>query len=111
MRALHRVLIYALVTALIEGTSIIVLYSVGYPNNPSATGSLAFFIAYNLVLWFFIGGGSPETAPHGSFMYNPFFQLAAGVIGMFIIVSVIGEAIVWLTQEISKILSDQRKLS
>lgn len=106
MRTLYRALVYAIVTAIIEGPSIIVLYSLGYPNNASARGSLAFLIAYNVVLYFLWGnaiGGPDAAAPKGSWIYNPLFQLAAGAVGMFIIVTVIGETIVWLSQEIRKL--------
>jgi hypothetical protein len=101
---LYRVLVYALVTTIIEVPAIIVLYSLGYPNNPSATASIAWLIALNLFIWFLwssaIGSPPPD---HGSWVYNPLFQLFAGVVCMFIIISVIGEAIVWLNGEISKL--------
>jgi len=105
---LYRLLVYALVTAIIEVPSIIVLYSLGYPNNPHATASVAYLIALNLFIWFLwssaIGGPPPEgTSPSDSLIYNPLFQLFAGVVCMFIIVTVIGEAIVWLNGEISKL--------
>ncbi|MDH5793105.1 MAG: hypothetical protein OEZ18_00890 [Candidatus Bathyarchaeota archaeon] len=108
-RALYRVLVYALVTAIIEVPSIIVLYSLGYPNNPHATTSTAYLIALNLFIWFLFvltmsrpPPGS-DTAPPPAFLFNSLFHLFAGVVCMFIIVTVIGEAIVWLNGEISKL--------
>jgi hypothetical protein len=66
---------------------------------------------YNLELWFFIGGGgSPETAPRGSGNDNPLLQLVGGVVGMFIIVTVIGEVIVWLKREISKAAGEMKRV-
>ena len=107
---LYRLLVYALVTAMIEVPSIIVLYSLGYPNNPYARTSTAYLIAVNLFIWFLwssaIGGPPPEgTSPSDSLILigNPLFQLFAGVVCMFILVTVIGEAIVWLNREISKL--------
>jgi len=64
----------------------------------------------DLELWFFIGGGgSPEAAPHGSWIYNPLFQVTAGVVGMFIIITVIGESLVWLRGEFREILNELRE--
>jgi succinate dehydrogenase hydrophobic anchor subunit len=100
---LYRMLVYALVTAIIEVPSIIVLYSLGYPNNPHATASTAFRIAYNIFFWLLVLGRSYPGADPGSLISNPLFQLFAGVVCMFIIVTLIGEAIVWLNGEISKL--------
>lgn len=105
MRFLYRLLVYALVTAIIEGSSGIALYSSGYPNNRSSMGSLAFPIFFNVVIWMLIGNtiGGPEAgAPPGSWIYNPLFQIMGGIIGMFIIVAVIGEGIVWLSRGMGK---------
>ena len=100
---LYRLLVYALVTAIIEGPSIIVLYSLGYPNNLSARGSIAFHIVYNIEFWFLALGRGYPGADQGSLIYNPLFQVFAGVVAMFIIISVISETIVWLSGEISKL--------
>jgi hypothetical protein len=107
MIELHRTVVYLLTTAIIEGTSFMVLYSSGFPHSAtlSATGSLAFLISYNLFLYFIWANavGGPEAgAPQGSGFYNPLFQLVAGVVGMLIIVAVIGEVTVWLRREIEK---------
>jgi hypothetical protein len=107
MRELHRALVYLVTTALIEGVSFVVLYSSGFPNSAtfSATESLAFLISYNIFLYFIWAnaiGGPEAAAPQGSGFYNLLFQLVAGVVGMLIIVTVIGEAIVWLRREIEK---------
>jgi len=56
MRKLHRALVYLLTTAIIEGTSLTVMYSSGFPNNGTtfATGAVAFLIFFNLayfVIW------------------------------------------------------------
>lgn len=109
MRELHRALVYLLITALIEVPSFIVLYSSGFPNNAalSATGGLALVISYNLFLFFLyvngIGGSDAPTPPGGTLIYNQLFQLVAGVVGMLIIITVIGEVLVWLKQEIEKL--------
>lgn len=100
---LYRMLVYALITAIIEGPAIIVLYSLGYPNVLPA--SLVSLTVLNFFLWFLWSNaiGGPETAaPPGSLIYNPLFQLFAGVVGMFVMVTLMGETIVWLRQEISK---------
>src|SRR5271157_1403183 len=94
MRKLHRALVYLLTTAIIEGTSFFVMYSSissAYSSNwtSSTTGVVAFLTYYNLayfIMW--ING----------FYIIPLFQLAAPVVGMFMIVAVIGEAIVGLRQ-------------
>ena len=107
MKFSHRVLVYALVTAIIEVPSIVVLYS--FPNNLSETGYLAFLIVFNLSIYFLWGiamSGPEVAAPQGSWVY-PLIWLVAGVVGMFIIVAVIGEAIVWLSQEIRKMKGDK----
>jgi hypothetical protein len=107
---LHRLLVYALVTAIIEVPSIIVLYSLGYPDNPYARTSTAYLIAVNLFIWFLVSSAISGPPPEGTspsdlsiLIGNPLFQLFAGVVCMFIIVTVIGEAIVWLNGEISKL--------
>jgi len=109
-RALYRVLVYALVTAIVEGTAYFVLYSLGYPNNPSARWSIAWLIFYNIYIWLALGRSWPG-ADQGSLVYNPLFPLIVGVVGMFIIISVIGETIVWLSGEISKLSREISKLS
>jgi hypothetical protein len=107
MRELHRALVYLLATALIEGPSFIVLYSSGFPNSAtlSGTGGLALLISYNLFLYFIYTnaiGGPEAAAPQGTLIYNQLFQLVAGIVGMLIILTVIGEMIVWLRREIEK---------
>jgi hypothetical protein len=106
MRKLHRALIYLLITAIIEGTSFTVMYSSGFPGNPtaSATGGVAFLIFFNLAIYVLLTPG---------FYIIPFFQLVAPVAGMFLIVTVIGEATVWLRhapEEILKFLKSYPKI-
>lgn len=108
IRELHRALVYLLTTALIEGPSFIVLYSSGLPNSAtlSVAAGWALLISYDLFLYFIYANaiGGPEAgAPQESLIYNQLFQLAGGVVGMLIIVTVIGEVIVWSRREIEKL--------
>jgi len=102
---LYRLLVYALVTAIIEGTAYIVLYSLGYPNNVSASTSIAWLIFYNIYIWLALGDRPqpPGTSSPDSLMHHPLFPLFVGVVGMFVMVTLMGETIVWLRQEISKL--------
>jgi len=109
-RFFHRVVIYILVTAIIEAPSILILYSYGYPNNPFSHGSWAFLIAENL---FFLmlalsapGGPIPNQRPR-----DTSFDLVYGVVSMFIIVAVIGETINWLSEEIGKMKEKVRSVA
>jgi uncharacterized membrane protein (DUF485 family) len=106
MRLLYRLAIYVMVTVIIEGPSVLILYSYGYPNNPSSTSTLAFLIVYNLyfvlIAFSAIGGPVPNQGPR-----DMSFDLVYGVAAMFIIVAVVGETIVWLSQEIRKMQSDK----
>jgi hypothetical protein len=106
MKFLHRLAVYALVTAMIEVPSILFLYSYGYPNDPSSYVSWASLIAYNLyfllIAFSAIGGPVPNQGPR-----DMSFDLVWGAVSMFIIVAAIGETIVWLSQEIQKMQSDK----
>jgi hypothetical protein len=102
MRGRQRLGVYVLVTAIIEGLSIVVLYSFGYPHYVYGPGMYALLVALNFFIWFLwmnALGGPYSAAPPGSSIYNPFVQLVSGVVGMFIIVVVIGEVTNWLTRE------------
>jgi hypothetical protein len=102
MRGRQRLAVYVLVTAIIEGLSIVVLYSFGYPDYVHGPGMYALLVALNFFiyfLWMNALGGPYAAAPPGASIYNPLVQLVSGVIGMFIIVVVIGEATNWLTRE------------
>jgi hypothetical protein len=116
MRKLHRALVYLLITAIIEGTSFTVMYSSGFPGNPtaSATGAVAFLIFFNLAIYVLLTPGfwTPGFWTPG-FYIIPFFQLVAPVAGMFLIVTVIGEVTVWLRhapEELEKFLKSYPKL-
>ena len=110
MRDLHRVAIYALVTAVIEVPSILILYSLGYPNSPSSNWIQIYMIVENLFFFMLafsaLGGPVPGQGPR-----DISFDLVWGVVSMFIIVAVVGEAIYWLSQEIEKIKrKDEQRL-
>jgi hypothetical protein len=98
MTGRQRLARYVLVTAIIEGSSIIVLYSFGYPDHAQGLGFFALMIALNFFFFYLLSmapGGPQGAAPPGSWIYNPLVQLVAGVVGMFIIVVVIGEIMNW----------------
>jgi hypothetical protein len=106
MKGEHRLAVYVPVTAIIEGPSIFILYTQGFPNSsePGWSGSLAFLIALNIV-FVFIGlgarGGYEISATQGS--VNPLVLLGAGVSSMFVIVTVICEAVNWLSKKFMEI--------
>jgi hypothetical protein len=104
MRDLHRLVVYALITAIIEGPSIVILYSYRYPNNPSSTSTLAFLIVYNLyfviIAFSAIGDPVPNQGPR-----DMSFDLVRGVVSMFTIVAVVSETIHWLSGQIRKLVS------
>lgn len=113
MRVEYRLVVYVLVTAIVEGLSIIVLYSFGYPEDVSGPGYLALLVALNFFLYFLWGnaiGGPEAAAPPGSLIYNPLVQLVAGVVGMFMIVAVIGEGMNWLGGKIMEITGTEKEL-
>lgn len=102
----HRLLIQAIVTAIIEGSSGIALYSLGYPNNPyalsSSGGVLLFLIFFNLYTLILLSGamtGHQPGAPSTPYIFDQIIQTVGGIIGMFIVVTIIGEGIVWLSRE------------
>jgi len=113
MRDWQRLAVYVLVTAIIEGISIVVLYSFGYPNYVHGPGYYALFVALNFFMYFLWSNaiGGPEAAPPGSSIYSPLVQLATGVVGMFIIVAVIGEGINWLDGKMMEMTGTEKKLS
>jgi hypothetical protein len=99
-------MIYSFVTAIIEVPAILMLYSYGYPSNPSSYMTWAFLIAYNL---FFImigfssvGGPIPGQGPRDMSL-----DLVWGAISMFIIIAAIGETMNWLTEEVRKLRRKQ----
>jgi hypothetical protein len=113
MRGDQRLAVYVLVTAIIEGPSIVVLYLFGYPSNVYGLGYSALLVALNLFLYFLWSnaiGGPEAAAPPGSLIYNPLVQLVAGMIGMFIIVAVIGEGMNWLGGKIMEMIGTEKKL-
>lgn len=110
----QRLALYVLVTAIIEGSSIVVLYSSGYPHNAQGLGVLALMIALNFFFFYLLSmaiGGPQGAAPPGSWIYNPLVQLVAGVVGMFIIVVVIGEGMNWLRGRMMKMTGTKKELS
>ncbi len=114
MKFLHRLAVYVLVTAIIEGPSIVVLYSFGYPGNTYGPGVWALLVALNFFLYFLWSnaiGGPEAAAPPGSPIYNPLVALVTGVIGMFIIVTVIGEGMNWLGEKIMEMTGPEKELS
>lgn len=101
MKLLHRLAVYAMVTAMIEVPSILFLYSYGYPNDPSSYVSWAFLIVYNLYFWLIaisaIGGPFPNEGPRDMSL-----DIVWGTVSMFLIIAAIGETISWLIEEIRK---------
>jgi hypothetical protein len=101
MRFLQRLAIYALVTAIIEVPSILILYSYGYPKSPSSDWIWIFLIVenlYMLLLWSqAIGGPIPGQGPR-----DMSFDVVWGIVSMFLIIGAIGETINWLIEEIRK---------
>jgi len=67
MKFLHRLTVYVLVTAIIEGPAILILYNYGYPSNRSSYGSWAFLVAENLYFLLLalsaLGGPIPGQGP------------------------------------------------
>jgi hypothetical protein len=89
-----------------------VLYFYGYPNSVSGLGSFAWLVALNFVfyfLWSNAVGGPEGKAPPGSLIYNPIVLLVGGVVGMFIIVTVIGEGMNWLRGEIMEMRGPEKE--
>lgn len=114
MRVRQRLAVYVLVTAIIEGPSIVVLYSFGYPQNTYGLGILALLVALNFFFYFLWSnaiGGPEAAAPPGSSIYSPLLQLVAGIVGMFIIVAVIGEGINWLGGRMMEMTGTEKELS
>lgn len=109
MRDLYRVAIYALVTAIIEGPSILILYSLGYPNSPSSDWIQIYVIAAN-AFFFMLAlsaiGGYPGQANQGP--RDMSFDLVWGVASMFLIIAAIGETMNWLIEEIRKLRRTQK---
>ena len=105
MRILRRLAVYSLITLAIEGFCIIVLYTNGYPYNLSEQAEWAENIALNFVLWmefsYAIGGPSPGKTG-GNWFFSPVGQLVGGTVGMFAIVTAIGESTYWLRKRISE---------
>jgi hypothetical protein len=113
MKAGYRLAVYALVTAIVEGPCVVVLYSFGYPNNVSGPGSLVELVALNLFVYLLWGnaiGGPEAAAAPGSWIYNPIVQLAGGVVGMFVIVAVVGETMNWLGEKMMEITGTEKEL-
>lgn len=113
MRFLYRLAIYVLVTAIIEGTSIVVLFSYGYPDNVSGPGLSALLVALNIFsffLWSGAIGGSETAPPQGTWLYNPLVQLVAGAVGMFVIVAAVGEATSWLGEKLMEAIGREDPL-
>jgi hypothetical protein len=110
MRGEYRLAVYVLVTAIIEGPSILILYSYGYPSNPSSMSTWAFLIVYNLYFVLLalsaIGGPSPNQGPRDMSL-----DLVWGVVSMFIVVTVIGEAVNWLGENIIEITGTEKEIS
>lgn len=109
-------LVYALATAIIEGFAMIVLLSLGYPNTSSPSsvaaweGSPAYPVFFNFVLFLLAGGAIGQEGPSSSGSYDPTSQIVGGVIGMFIIVAIVGEALVWLSGEIAEIAKNNGRI-
>jgi hypothetical protein len=108
MKFLHRLAVYALVTAIIEVPSILILYGCGYPKSPSSDWIWIFLIVENLYMWLLwsqaIGGPIPGQGPR-----DMSFDLVWGIVSMFLIIAAIGETINWLIEEIRK--RERRNLS
>lgn len=107
MKFLHRLMVYVLVTAIIEASTGIVLYYLGFPSNSAISGSLAgqmaFLIFFNFILWMVLSnaiGGPEGAAPQGSWIYDPIARMVGGIVGMFIIVTAIGESMNWVGERI-----------
>ena len=102
MRLLYRLAIYTVVTAIIEGPSILILYSYGYPESPSSDWFWIFLIVENLYMWLLwsqaIGGPIPGQGPRDISL-----DLVWGVVSMFLIIAAIGETMNWLIEEIRKL--------
>jgi hypothetical protein len=102
MRSLYRLLVYCLVTAVVEGVSFAVLYSNGYPGHLSGVGGSVVWIALNIVFYYIaisaIGG--PKPGMEGEWIYNPVVQVIGGIIGMFVMVTVVGESLNWIGERI-----------
>jgi hypothetical protein len=107
MKFHYRLAIYILATVIIEVPAIFALYSYGYPSNSSSYGTLAFYIAYNilfiLIAFGSIGGPVPGAGPRDMSM-----DLFWGVVLMFVILAVIGETLEWLFDEIMKLKGRQK---
>ena len=101
MRFPQRLAIYALVTAIVEVPSILILYSYGYPKSPSSDWIWIFLIVenlYMLLLWSqAIGGPIPGQGPRDMSL-----DVVWGIVSMFLIIGAIGETINWLIEEIRK---------
>ena len=110
MKFLHRLAVYALVTAIIEVPSIMFLYSYGYPNDPSSYASWALLIVYNLyfllIAFSAIGGPVPNQGPR-----DMSFDIVYGIVSMFLVIGAIGETINWLIEENRKLRRTQKPLN
>jgi hypothetical protein len=109
MKGEHRLAVYLLVTAIVEGPSIVILYSLGYPSSSDLawSGSLVLLIALNVVFVFIaLGaiGGYESSASQRS--VDPLVLLGAGVFSMFVIMTVIGEGINWLSEKFMEMTSE-----
>jgi len=86
MNVWHRIAVYTLMTAVIEGLFIWKLFSYGHEFPPS----WIYWIVQNVGLVLFpLEEGPPSTG---------FFALLTGIICMFFIISAIGETINWLSK-------------
>jgi hypothetical protein len=102
MKFLIRLVVYALVTAIIEVPSILELYRYGYPGSPSSDWFWIFLIVENLYIWFLwgyaIGGPVPGQGPRDISL-----DVVWGIVSMFIIIAAIGETINWLIEEVRRL--------
>jgi hypothetical protein len=106
VKDLNRALVYILVTGLIQGPSILILYSLGFPNSTSGWfGSLPFFIVFNFAIILFFGAAhAPYQAP-----VDPNVYLIAGTVSLLITITVIGEGINWLSAKVGELVEKKEE--
>jgi len=97
MRFFYRMMVYALITSIIEGPAIFILYSKGYPNNPSSDWLGILMIVENAYGWFLMMGRSMPGVTR-----DTSFDLFYGILSMFIVVSVIGETTEWVYEKVAE---------